>query len=42
MAKLMDGKFEKLAHLMPTVECKITAVKEHIREAECTIRTVKE
>ena len=38
----MDGKFEKLKLLMPSVECNTTAVKEHVSEAERTIRTLKE
>jgi hypothetical protein len=39
---LMDGKFEKLKPLMPSVECNTTAAKEHVSEAERTIRTLKE
>ncbi len=39
---LMDGEFEKVKGLMPMVECNTTAAKEHISEAECSIRTVKE
>jgi hypothetical protein len=39
---LMDGEFEKVKGLMPTVECNTTAAKEHISEAEHSIRTVKE
>jgi hypothetical protein len=39
---LMDGEFEKIKSLMPTVECNTTAAKEHVSEAERTIRTVKE
>ncbi len=39
---LMDGQFEKLKLLMPTVECNTTAAKEHVSEAERTIRTLKE
>ncbi len=38
----MDGEFEKVKRLMPTVECNTTAVREHISKAECSIRTVKE
>jgi hypothetical protein len=39
---LMDGEFEKIKPHMPTVECNTTAAKEHISEAERTIRTIKE
>ena len=39
---LMDGEFEKLKPLMPSVECNTTATKEHVSEAERTIRTLKE
>ncbi len=39
---LMDGEFKKLKPLMPSVECNKTAVKEHVSEAECRIRTLKE
>jgi hypothetical protein len=39
---LMDGEFEKLKPLMPTVECNTTAAKEHVSEAERTIWTLKE
>jgi hypothetical protein len=39
---LMDGGFEKIKSLMPSVECNTTAAKEHVSEAERTIRTVKE
>jgi hypothetical protein len=28
---LMDGEFEKLKPLMPSVECNTTAAKEHVR-----------
>ena len=38
----MDGEFEKLKLLMPSIECNTTAAKEHISEAERTIRTLKE
>ncbi len=41
-AILMDGEFEKLKPLMPSVECNTTAAKEHVSEAERTIRTLKE
>jgi hypothetical protein len=34
---LMDGEFEKLRPLMPSVECNTTAAKEHVSEAERTI-----
>jgi hypothetical protein len=39
---LMDGEFEKLKPLMPSVECNTTAAKEHNSEAEHTIQTLKE
>ena len=39
---LMDGEFEKLKPLMPSIECNTTAAKEHVNEAERTIRTLKE
>jgi hypothetical protein len=39
---LMDGEFEKVKGLMPTVECNTTAAKEHVSKAERSIRTVKE
>jgi hypothetical protein len=38
----MDGEFEKIRDILPTVECNTTAAKEHVSEAEITIRTVKE
>jgi hypothetical protein len=39
---LMDGKFEKIKELMPTVECNTTAAREHVSKAERCIRTIKE
>jgi hypothetical protein len=39
---LMDGEFEKLKPLLPSVECNTTAAKEHVSEAERTIWTLKE
>ena len=39
---LMDGEFEKIKSLMPSVECNTTAAKEHVSEVERMIRTVKE
>jgi hypothetical protein len=39
---LMDGEFEKIKSLMPSVECNTTAAKEHVSKVERTIRTVKE
>jgi hypothetical protein len=39
---LMDGEFEKVKGLMPTVECNTTAAKEHVSKAEHSIRMVKE
>ncbi len=38
----MDGEFEKIRDILPTVEFNTTAAKEHVSEAEKTIRTVKE
>jgi hypothetical protein len=38
----MDGEFEKLKDILPTVECNTAAAKEHVCEAERSIRTVKE
>ncbi len=38
----MDGEFEKVKNLIPIEECNTTAAKEHVSEAERTIRTVKE
>ena len=38
----MDREFEKLKLLMPSVERNTTAAKEHVSEAERTIRTLKE
>ncbi len=39
---LMDGEFEKIKPLLPTVECNTTAAKEHVSKAERTIRMLKE
>ncbi len=39
---LMDGEFEKIKDVLLTVECNTTTAKEHVSEAERTIRTVKE
>ena len=39
---LMDGKFGKVKPFLPTLECNSTAAKEHVSEAEQTIRTLKE
>jgi hypothetical protein len=38
----MDGEFEKLKPIMPTIECNTTAAKEQVSKAECTIRMLKE
>ena len=38
----MDGEFEKIKPLMPTVECNTTAAKEHVSKAEQTIHALKE
>ncbi len=34
---LMDGEFEKIKPLLPTLECNTTAAKEHVSKAESTI-----
>ena len=39
---LMDGEFENIRPLLPNLECNTTAAKEHVSEAERTIRTIKE
>jgi hypothetical protein len=39
---LMDGEFEKLKNILPTVECNTMVAKEHVSKAERSIRTVKE
>jgi hypothetical protein len=39
---LMDGEFEQLKPIMPTIECNTTAAKEHVSKAERTVRTLKE
>ena len=39
---LMDGEFEKIRPLLPTVECNTTAAKEHVSKAERMIRSIKE
>ena len=39
---LMDGEFEKSKPLMPSVECNTMVAKEHVSEAERTMRTLKE
>ncbi len=38
----MDGEFEKLKNILPTVECNTTAAKEQVSKGERSIRTVKE
>jgi hypothetical protein len=38
----MDGEFEKLKDIMPTVECNTTTAKEHVSKVEHLIRTGKE
>jgi hypothetical protein len=38
----MDGEFEKIKPLLPTLECNTMVAKEHVSEAELTIRTLKE
>jgi hypothetical protein len=39
---LMVGEFEKIKSLMPSVECNMTAAREHVSEAQRTICTVEE
>ena len=39
---LTDGEFEKIRPLLPNLECNTTTAKEHVSEAEQTIRTIKE
>ena len=39
---MMDGGFEKVKELLPTIVCNKTASKEHAAEAERKIRVVKE
>ena len=39
---LMDGEFEKVKELLPTIVCNTTAPKEHVAEAERNARVVKE
>ena len=39
---MMDGEFEKLKELLPTIVCNTTAAKEHVAEAERKTRVVKE
>ena len=38
----MDGEFEKIKSLVPSVECNTTTAKKHVSEAKQTIRMVKE
>jgi len=39
---LMDGDFEKVKEKLPSIVVNTTAAKEHMAEAEMTLRTVKE
>ena len=39
---LMDGEFEKIKDLVSQVVCNTTAAKEHVSEAERSIRRIKE
>ena len=39
---MMDGEFEKVKELLPTIVCNTTYEKEHVAEAERNIRLVKE
>ena len=38
---MIDGEFEKVKELLPTIVCNTTAAKEHVEEAERKIRLVK-
>ena len=38
---MMDGEFEKVKDLLPTIVCNKTAAKEHVAEAERKIRVLK-
>ena len=38
---MVDGEFEKVKELLPTIVCNTTATKEHVAEAERKIREVK-
>ena len=38
----MDGEFEKVKELLPTIICNIVAAKEHVAESERNIMVVKE
>ena len=38
----MDGEFEKVKELLPTIVCNTTAAKEHVAEAERKIKVVEE
>ena len=39
---MMDGEFEKVKELLPSIVCNTTSAKEHVAEAERNIRLVKE
>ena len=39
---LMNMEFEKIKYVLPMVEVDTTAVREHVLEIECRIRTIKE
>ena len=38
----MDGEFEKVKELLPTIVCNTTSAKEHVVEPEKKIRVLKE
>ena len=38
---MMDGEFEKVKELLPTIVCNATATKKHVSDAERKIRVVK-
>jgi hypothetical protein len=39
---LMNGEFEKIKPLLPTLKCNTTVAKAHVSKAERTIQTLKE
>ena len=39
---MMDGEFEKVKELLPTIVWNTTSAKEHVAEAEIKIRVIKE
>ena len=39
---MMDGEFENVKELLPTIVCNTTAAKEHVAEADINTRVLKE